>query len=86
MGRGRPCRSDAGEPPAPGVQIHGYYDLATPFAWGDYDLAHLTFDDELRRNIDTLYYETGHMPFADDDVLARMTQDLDGFYQKAVGP
>lgn len=64
-------------------QIHGYYDLATPFAMGDYDLSHMTFDEALRANIRVAYYESGHMPFADDVYVARMSRDLAEFYKTA---
>jgi len=65
-------------------QIHGYYDLATPFAMGDYDLARMTFDEALRNNIRVAYYESGHMPFVDDAHIAQMNRDIAEFYKSAM--
>lgn len=64
-------------------QIHAYYDFATPFAWADYDLAHMTFDEALRDNIKTVYYESGHAPYLDDAVMSQMARDLETFYEQA---
>lgn len=65
------------------LQIHGYFDLATPFAWGDYDLAHMTFDPELRKNVRAEYYEAGHTMYVDNEALAQMAQHLESFYRSA---
>jgi len=66
------------------LQIHGYYDFATPYWMGDYDLARMTFDEALRNNITVRYYATGHTPYTDDDVLPQMAGDLATFYAQAV--
>jgi len=67
-------------------QAHGYFDLATPYAWGDYDLAHMTHDSQVMDRITTAYYDAGHVIFADDDVLPRMSGDIRAFYQEALQP
>lgn len=67
-------------------QAHGYYDLATPYAWGDYDLSHMTHDPNLMNRITTAYYSAGHSIFADDDVLPGMVRDIANFYEEALKP
>ncbi len=65
------------------LQLHGYFDLATPFAWADYDLARMTFDENLRKNVRTEYYEAGHAIYADNDALAQMARHFEEFYRSA---
>ena len=65
-------------------QAHGYFDLATPYAWGDYDLAHMTHDPQLMRRITTAYYDTGHVIFFDEAVIPHMLRDLRKFYGTAL--
>jgi len=65
------------------MQIHGYFDFATPYWMGDYDLSRMTFDDALRSNIVVRYYATGHAPYADDQTLPHMARDLAAFYEAA---
>jgi carboxypeptidase C (cathepsin A) len=56
----------------------GYYDLATPFAATDYTFARMQIEPELRKNVTTAYYASGHMMYIHrashrklrDDVLA----------------
>lgn len=60
---------------------NGYYDLATPFAWAEYDLSHLTFDKQVEARIHAHYYETGHMIWADAKALPTLYQDLGKFYR-----
>ncbi len=42
----------------------GYFDLATPFFTADYEMRHLPIPDNLIKNIETHYYESGHMVYA----------------------
>ena len=67
-------------------QAHGYFDLATPYAWGDYDLSHMTHDPRIMDRITTVYYDAGHTVFFDDDVLPGMVRDIGNFYQEGLQP
>lgn len=67
-------------------QAHGYFDLATPYAWGDYDLSHMTHDPRVMNRITTSYYEAGHTIFFDEKVMPRMSRELGEFYEKALTP
>lgn len=67
-------------------QAHGYFDLATPYAWGDYDLSHMTHDRGIMDRITTSYYEAGHTIFLDEKVIPRMFRELGEFYAAALKP
>jgi carboxypeptidase C (cathepsin A) len=45
----------------------GYYDLATPFFAGMYEMQHLPIPDSLRGNIEYAYFPSGHMVYAHKD-------------------
>lgn len=61
----------------------GYYDLATPFFGPEVDVSKLYLAPTLRENIEFAFYESGHMTFVDEVVVARMKADLGRFYAKA---
>ncbi|HET6545410.1 MAG TPA: peptidase S10 [Rhodanobacteraceae bacterium] len=42
----------------------GYFDLATPFFTADYEMRHLPIPPNLVGNVETHYYESGHMVYA----------------------
>ena len=65
-------------------QAHGYYDMATPFSWGDYDLAHMTHNQQLKDRITTSYYDAGHVIYSDDEAIADIYADLKAFYEAAL--
>ena len=44
----------------------GYYDLATPFFEGMYEMKHLQIPDKLQANISYHYYESGHMVYVNE--------------------
>jgi carboxypeptidase C (cathepsin A) len=47
------------------VQLNaGYYDLATPFFQGVYEMRHLLIPPQLQDNIEFRFYESGHMVYA----------------------
>ncbi|MCC5918037.1 MAG: hypothetical protein JJU02_12005 [Cryomorphaceae bacterium] len=60
----------------------GYYDLATPFFATDYTVDHMYLAPELRDNIQTEYYEAGHMMYSIPEQLIKFTQDVRAFYDK----
>ncbi len=66
-------------------QGHGYFDFATPYAWGDYDLAHMSYDPQLMKRITTAYYKAGHVIYYDEKELPRIYADLTRFYLAALG-
>lgn len=63
----------------------GIYDLATPFWAADYTIDHMQLDPDLRDNIETHYYESGHMMYIHRPSLVDLKGDLDAFYDRAVG-
>ena len=72
----------------PALKVHvasGYYDLATPHAAGDYSLAHLGLREDLRANIQTSYYEAGHMMYIERAGRQRLARELRQFVRRAAG-
>jgi len=47
----------------------GYYDLATPFFQGVYEMHHLLIPPQLQDNIEYRFYESGHMVYSRPDSL-----------------
>ena len=50
----------------------GYFDLATPFYEGIYEMQHLHIPDSLRGNISFAFYQTGHMVYVSEDGLRQL--------------
>jgi carboxypeptidase C (cathepsin A) len=50
----------------------GYFDLATPFYEGVYEMQHLRIPDSLRSNISFAFYQTGHMVYVSEKGLAQL--------------
>lgn len=61
----------------------GYYDLATPYFATDYTLAHLGLEPHLQANLQTRYYEAGHMMYVHRPSLEQMKHDLAAFVAAA---
>jgi carboxypeptidase C (cathepsin A) len=57
----------------------GYYDLATPFFEGMYEMHHLPIPQKLQANISYHYYESGHMVYVNEDVLKQFHADVAAF-------
>lgn len=71
----------------PHLRLHvasGYHDGATPYYAGDHVLAHLSIPDELRDNIETAYYEAGHMMYVHEPSRLRQSKDLANFIGRAL--
>jgi carboxypeptidase C (cathepsin A) len=68
--------------------LGGYYDLATPFYQGWYEMKHLPIPAELQANIEYHYYPSGHMVYARSEDLKAMHDDVAGFIRRtqAVAP
>lgn len=57
----------------------GYYDLATPYFEGVYEMHHLQIPKALQANISYHYYEAGHMIYVNEDVLKAFRADVAAF-------
>jgi len=59
----------------------GYYDLATPYFEGIYEMHHLPMPRALQSNISYHYYEAGHMIYVREDILKQFHADVAAFIQ-----
>jgi carboxypeptidase C (cathepsin A) len=57
----------------------GYFDLATPFYQGIYEMAHLPMPQKLQANIEYHYYESGHMVYAHVPALKQLHDNVAAF-------
>jgi carboxypeptidase C (cathepsin A) len=57
----------------------GYYDLATPYFEGVYEMHHLPMPKALQSNISYHYYEAGHMIYVREDILKQFHADVAAF-------
>ena len=57
----------------------GYFDLATPFFEGIYEMHHLPIPQTLQQNISYKYYESGHMVYVNESVLKQFHEDVANF-------
>ena len=63
----------------------GYFDLATPFFEGIYEMHHLPMPQALQSNITYHYYEAGHMIYVKEDVLKQFHADVANFIRSTEG-
>ena len=61
----------------------GYYDLATPYFEGVFEMHHLQIPQELQKNISYQYYESGHMVYVSETVLHRFHDDVAKFVRES---
>uniref|UniRef100_E6QKE0 Carboxypeptidase-related protein n=1 Tax=mine drainage metagenome TaxID=410659 RepID=E6QKE0_9ZZZZ len=59
----------------------GYYDLATPYFEGKFEMLHLPIPQDLQKNIQYHYYPAGHMIYVNDEVLKHFHSDVAAFIQ-----
>ncbi len=64
----------------------GYFDLATPYYEGVYELKRLPIPDKLRANIETRFYESGHMVYAHEPSLKALHTNVADFIRRASQP
>lgn len=65
------------------IQLNaGYFDLATPFYQGIYEMHHLPIPAALRANIEYEFYDSGHMVYAKEDSLKRLHDNVAGFIRR----
>jgi len=62
--------------------LGGYYDLATPYYEGWYEMHHLPMPDALQANISYRYYQSGHMVYAHEASLKALHDDVAAFIVK----
>ncbi|MBI3678527.1 MAG: peptidase S10 [Proteobacteria bacterium] len=60
----------------------GYYDLATPFYEGIYEMRHMQIPNRLQANIEYKYYESGHMVYAHEESLKQLHDNVADFIRR----
>lgn len=60
----------------------GYFDLATPFYEGWYEMHHLPIPDSLQKNISYHYYQSGHMVYANTASLKQLHDNVAAFIKR----
>ncbi|HMD28526.1 MAG TPA: hypothetical protein VKH13_08155 [Steroidobacteraceae bacterium] len=69
------------------IQLNaGYYDLATPFYQGVYEMHHLPIPANLQSNIEYKFYDSGHMVYAKDASLKMLHDNVAGFIRRTSNP
>jgi carboxypeptidase C (cathepsin A) len=63
----------------------GYYDLATPFFEGIYEMRHLPIPQSMQSNISYRYYDAGHMVYVNEGVLKKFHDDVAAFVHDTQG-
>jgi carboxypeptidase C (cathepsin A) len=65
------------------IQLNaGYFDLATPFYQGIYEMHHLPIPENLQSNIEYRFYESGHMVYAKDASLRQLHDNVADFIRR----
>jgi carboxypeptidase C (cathepsin A) len=69
------------------IQLNaGYFDLATPFYQGIYEMHHLPIPQNLQANIEYRFYESGHMVYAKDTSLKQLHDNVADFIRRTSSP
>ncbi len=69
------------------VQLNaGYFDLATPYFQGEYELRHLPMERRLQANIEFRTYQSGHMVYAHEPALAELHDNVASFIRRTYAP
>jgi len=63
----------------------GYFDLATPFFEGVYEMQHLPMSVDLQKNIEYQFYESGHMVYAHEASLKAIHDNTAAFIANSSG-
>ena len=61
----------------------GYFDLATPFYEGVYEMQHLPIPPDLQKNIEFKFYESGHMVYAHEASLKAIHDNVAEFIRSS---
>ena len=65
--------------------LTGYYDLATPYFAAAWTMDHLGLTPALRKNIQRVDFESGHMVYVNEDVLPKWKTTLVAFIDRTSG-
>jgi carboxypeptidase C (cathepsin A) len=57
----------------------GYFDLSTPFYEGMFEMQHLAIPNNLQKNIEYKYYESGHMVYVHEPALKELHNNVAAF-------
>jgi len=60
----------------------GYYDLATPYFEGVYEMEHLPIPESLRANIEYKFFPSGHMVYLNEPALAGLHDTVADFVRR----
>jgi carboxypeptidase C (cathepsin A) len=60
----------------------GYFDLATPFFQGVYEMQHLPMPDKLQANIEYRFYDSGHMVYVEEASLRALHDNVADFIRR----
>jgi carboxypeptidase C (cathepsin A) len=60
----------------------GYFDLATPFFQGVYEMQHLPMPDNLQTNIEYKFYQSGHMVYAQETSARALHDNVADFIRR----
>ena len=60
----------------------GYFDLATPFYEGVYEMQHLPIPTKLQKNIEYQFYESGHMVYAHEASAKALHENVAAFIRR----
>ncbi|HEV2561866.1 MAG TPA: hypothetical protein VGT78_06970, partial [Rhizomicrobium sp.] len=60
----------------------GYFDLATPYYEGVYEMRHLQIPRQLQGNIEFQFYESGHMVYAHEAALKALHDNVADFIRR----
>lgn len=60
----------------------GYFDIATPYYEGVYEMRHLAIPAKLQANIEYAYYPSGHMIYAHQDSLKTLHDNVAAFIRR----
>ncbi len=69
----------------PGLKVMvngGFYDLATPYYEGWYEMHHMPIPPALQSNIEYKYYESGHMVYAHEPALKELHDNVADFIRR----
>ena len=65
------------------IQLNaGYFDLATPYYEGVYEMQHLPIPASLQGNIEFRQYESGHMVYANQAALKQLHDNVADFIRR----
>ncbi|HCE36789.1 MAG TPA: peptidase S10, partial [Zymomonas mobilis] len=64
----------------------GYFDLATPYYQGWYEMHHLPIRKSLEQNLEYHYYKSGHMVYVNEESLKLLHDDVSSFIRRSYQP